>query len=218
MCRTTIGLKVKDGVVLAVEKPIHSRLLKAGANRRIHTVELHAGVVGAGLAADCRALALRAREESASHRENFATGIPGPMLADRLAMYVQAYTLYGSVRPFCGNLLMAAVDEDGSHLYMVEPSGVCWGYRGCAAGKGRQTAKTEIEKLDLDSMTVSQAVVEAAKIIYLAHDPAKDKDFELEMSWIGPESNNQHQIVPKEVLEAAIRVAKENLAARMDYD
>lgn len=85
-------------------------------------------------------------------------------------------------------------------------------------GKGRQTACTELEKLDLESMSVEQAVKEAAKIMYLAHDEAKDKDFELEISWIGPQSDNQHQIVPRAILEDAIRAAKDNLASRMDYD
>ena len=212
-----MGLRVKDGVVLAVEKPIHSRLLKPQANRRIHTVELHAGVVGAGLIADCRALANRAREECASHRETFEAAMPGGMLADRVAMYVQAYTLYGSVRPFCANLLVAAVDADGPYLSMIEPSGVYWGYRACAAGKGRQTARTELEKLDLEGMQTREAVMEAAKIIYLAHDEAKDKEFELEISWIGPETNGQHQLVPPELLQNAIKAAKEHLASRMDY-
>lgn len=32
------------------------------------------------------------------------------------------------------------------------------GYRGCAVGKGKSVAKTEIEKLDLDNMTVREAV------------------------------------------------------------
>lgn len=67
-------------------------------------------------------------------------------------------------------------------------------------------------------MSVEQAVIEAAKIIYLAHDEAKDKEFELEMSWIGPPSKNQHQLVPLEVVNEAIRIAKENLASRMDYE
>lgn len=49
--------------------------------------------------------------------------------------------------------------------------------------------------------------------IYLVHDDAKEKDFELEMSWIGPESNNLHVHVPKELLqeaEAAAKAALEN--------
>lgn len=42
---TAIGLRVKDGVVLAVEKLIHSKLLVPGANRRIQTVDRHIGMV-----------------------------------------------------------------------------------------------------------------------------------------------------------------------------
>lgn len=113
--------------MLAVEKPIHSRLLKPQSNRRIHNVELHAGLAGAGLVADCRALAQRAREECAAYRENLGNvEMPGATLAERVALYMQAYTMYGSVRPFCSNVLLAALDADGPHLYMLEPSGVFW--------------------------------------------------------------------------------------------
>jgi len=45
--RTVIGIKCKDGVVLGVEKILHSRLLKKHVNRRIMTVDLHAGFVSA---------------------------------------------------------------------------------------------------------------------------------------------------------------------------
>jgi 20S proteasome subunit alpha 7 len=40
----------------------------------------------------------------------------------------------------------------------------------------------------------------------------KDKEFELEMSWICAESNYQHQLVPKDVLQAAEDYAKKALA------
>ena len=40
-----IGLRVKDGVVLAVEKLVHSKLLVPGANRRIQTIDHHIGLV-----------------------------------------------------------------------------------------------------------------------------------------------------------------------------
>lgn len=36
---------MKDGIVLAVEKLVQSKLLVPGANKRIATVDLHAGVV-----------------------------------------------------------------------------------------------------------------------------------------------------------------------------
>jgi 20S proteasome alpha/beta subunit len=43
--RTAIGMRVKDGVVLAVEKLVTSKLLLPGANRRIQTVDRHMGLV-----------------------------------------------------------------------------------------------------------------------------------------------------------------------------
>ena len=42
---TALGLRVKDGVVLAVEKIIQSKLLTPGANRRIQSGDFHIGVV-----------------------------------------------------------------------------------------------------------------------------------------------------------------------------
>lgn len=203
-----IGIKTKDGVVLAVEKPIHSRLLKAKVNRRIQMIDSHVGAVGAGLAADCRAVVERARQEAASHRENFEDKISGGRLADRVALYMQAYTLYASVRPFGCTMLVAAVDKDGPHLHMIEPSGVMWSYKCCVAGKGRQTARSELEKLNVAQLSMVQAVNEAARILYKAHDENKDKDFELEISWIGPDSGNEHQLVPESVLQQAIAYGK----------
>lgn len=44
---TCVGIRCKDGVVLAVEKIITSKLLKPGANKRIATVDRNVGVVGA---------------------------------------------------------------------------------------------------------------------------------------------------------------------------
>lgn len=42
---TAIGIRCKDGVVLAVEKIITSKLLKPGSNKRIATVDRHVGIV-----------------------------------------------------------------------------------------------------------------------------------------------------------------------------
>ena len=45
-------------------------------------------------------------------------------IADRLGLYVQAYTLYSSVRPFGISTILGTVDQDGPGLFVVEPSGV----------------------------------------------------------------------------------------------
>lgn len=167
-----------------------------------------------------------------------------------MGQYLQLYTLYSSVRPFGITAIIAGWDSEseipvdsevgsgpeigsggkaegktygGPGLFMIEPSGSYWGYYGAATGKGRQTAKAELEKLDLASGTLSllDGVNEAAKIIYLAHADNKDKEFELEMTWIsslnGP-TKGRHEHVPKDILDEAERLAKGALDGEDDDD
>ena len=67
-------------------------------------------------------------------------------------------------RPYGSAAFIATYDANGPQLYLVEPSGVAHRYFGTAVGKGRQSVKTEIERLKFDQMTCRQAVVEAAKV------------------------------------------------------
>ncbi|KAH9939886.1 20S proteasome subunit [Amylocystis lapponica] len=208
---TAIGLKVKDGVVLAVEKVIHSKLLVPETNRRIQTIDRHVGLATAGFLADGRHLANRARDEAVDFKETYRSPASLKYLVDRIGLYVQAYTLYSSVRPFGCSTIIGAVDKTGPGLYVIEPSGVAYGFHGAAVGKGRQLAKTELEKLKLSELSSREAVIEAARIIYLVHDDAKEKDFELEMSWISEESGGVHLPVPKDLFDEASQKAKESL-------
>ncbi|EPY80380.1 AT-rich interactive domain-containing protein 4A isoform 2, partial [Camelus ferus] len=183
---TAIGIRCKDGVVFGVEKLVLSKLYEEGSNKRLFNVDRHVGMAVAGLLADARSLADIAREEASNFRSNFGYNIPLKHLADRVAMYVHAYTLYSAVRPFgCSFMLGSYSVNDGAQLYMIDPSGVSYGYWGCAIGKAKQAAKTEIEKLQMKEMTCRDVVKEVAKIIYIVHDEVKDKAFELELSWVG---------------------------------
>ena len=209
---TCIGMKVKDGIVLACEKPILSPLTKPHVNRHIQTIDSHAGLVCAGIPADARQLANRAREEAASYRQNFETDIPPSVLTDRLSLYIQAHTLYSSMRPFGVHAIIGVGDK----LFMLEPSGISSGFRACSAGKASQLARTELEKLDLDQTSVADAVVEAARILHLCHQEIKDREFELEVSWI-PRASGQHSHVPIQFLQESEEKAKSALLAAMQY-
>ncbi|BAF17818.2 Os05g0490800, partial [Oryza sativa Japonica Group] len=126
--------------------------------------------------------------------------------------------LYSScVRPFGCGVILGGYDRDGPQLYMIEPSGLSYKYFGAALGKGRQAAKTEIEKLNLSELTCREGIVEVAKIIYGVHDEAKDKDFELELSWVCDESKRQHEKVPDDLVEQA-KAAAQAALEEMDAD
>mmetsp|Transcript_10305 Transcript_10305/g.19510 ORF Transcript_10305/g.19510 Transcript_10305/m.19510 type:complete len:250 (+) Transcript_10305:103-852(+) len=213
---TAIGLRCKDGVVLGVEKLIISKMLVEGSNRRIHTVDKHAGIAYAGLCPDGRQIVNRARGEAAQYKSFYGDLIPAQTLCDRIASYVHLFTLYWYVRPYGVGTLLACYDKEGPQLYHVEPSGIAYRYFGTAVGKGRQAAKTEIERMNLADMTCREAVQQVAKIIYQVHDEAKDKSFELELSWICDESNRQHTKVPPDVHAAAEAFAKTAMEEDMD--
>lgn len=195
--------------MFAVEKLFSSSLLVAGSDRRIFPIDKHMGMTSSGLVGDIRHLFNRAREEAETYKRNYNVPISVKLEADRLASYASLYTLYGGVRPFGATVLLGGMDRNGPQLYMIDPAGVSWGYFGASAGKARQAAKTEIEKLDLANMDARTAVLEAAKIIHKVHDESKDKLFELELGWVCTESNNVFQMVPAELFQQADALGKQ---------
>ena len=99
------------------------------------------------------------------------------------------------------------------------------GYHGAAVGKGRQLAKAELEKLKLADLSTREAVFEAARMsvptfgyvrsvlikpfsIHIVHEDNKEKEFELEMSWIGAETQGVFLPVPKDLHQEAEEKAK----------
>jgi len=205
---TAIGLICQDGAVVAVEKIVTSKLYEPGVNKRVFIIDQHIGMTVAGLLADARHLVNQARDEASNYRENYGSSIPLKYLADRLSLYMHAHTLYGAIRPFGVSIILSSYEHDVPRVYMIEPSGVSYGYSTIAIGKAAQTAKTELEKVKVKDMKLQDLVKEAAKVIYSVHDEIKDKHFELELGWIGKATGGKFQLVPKEVFEEAEKYAK----------
>jgi 20S proteasome subunit alpha 7 len=111
-----------------------------GSNRRIFSVDAHAGIAITGVPADGRQIVNRGREEAKNYRDTYGHQIVPSILSNRLAQYVHYFTIYGSLRPFGSTAIIAGYDEDQNspELYMIDPSGLCFKYFGCAAGKGAQ--------------------------------------------------------------------------------
>lgn len=216
---TTIGLRCKDGFVLAVEKIITSKLLVPNTNKRIQHVDKHVGIAYSGMNPDGRHVVSRARDEAANWRDQFGQPMPVDALASNVAAYIQAYTLYNSVRPFGVSTIIGGCDSKGPQLFMIEPNGQSWGYRGAATGRGRQAARSELEKLDFDALDPEFAVKEAARIIYLAHEDTKDKDFEIEITWASrSRTGGAHELVPDDLLETAKGYALDKLEGGEDEE
>lgn len=216
---TSLAICCKDGVIFGVENFQVSKMLVGGTNRRTMAVHRRAGMAVAGMLPDGRQIVSRAQQEAKSYLNAYCEEMPPSMLADRLGMFMHAYTLYWSVRPFGCSVLMGCVDKDTKEpsLYSVEPSGVAFKWQGTAFGKGKQAAKTEIEKLlatgdGRGGVTCEDALPHVARILHKIHDE-KDRPFELEVAWICPFSNYEFASVPKDKLKEAEAEAKRLIEA-----
>lgn len=165
-----------------------------------------------GLTPDGKCLMFRGREEAAQYEKMFGIKIPTAVLAERLAMRVQMSTIYASYRPFGTSLIIGAHDAlKGYGLYMVEPSGACYEYYGCASGRGKQLARNEIEKKNFREMKVEEALPEIAKILLKAQEEMKEKKQELELSIICDDTQHKHKIIDRETIERLTQKAQEDI-------
>jgi len=238
---TVLGIHAKDGVVLGVAKPLQRKMIvpTTASYKRIHTIDVNCGIASTGFIPDTKVLVARGGEEASDYFEYYGVKIPPHVLADRLGQYVHYFTLHGALRPFGASCVLAGYDtETKSHgLYMVEPNGTAYQYYGVACGKGKQVAKTELEKLNLNkpqaakeesgdsvaatTLSVKEAIQQIVKILMLLHQENKEQDgkpMELELSWICEESNNTHKPVPKDLINKAKEWAKEQLDEEEDDD
>lgn len=197
---TIVGLKCADGIIIGTDKMLNSKMMVHGTNKRIHHISKNMGCIITGNLPDGRHLVGRAREECKSYMENFGVDALSDIIADRVGNYMHLHTCYSGLRPFGASVMLISKDKKGAHLHMLDNSGNFYKYYGAAQGKGRQFCKSEIEKLDLKTLTVKEAVYHIAKMLHKSHDEATEKKFELEMSWISEGTNWEHQFVPQEIV------------------
>ena len=123
---TSIGVKCKDGVVLANEKLLYSKMLVESSNRAHFPIDLNAGMVTSGYLPDGRQLALRARSVAKQFREAYAIPVIPEQLADQMAQFIHAYTCYYQFRPFGASFMLAAYDENKKETQKPKASQTIW--------------------------------------------------------------------------------------------
>ncbi len=211
---TILGVVCKDGVVLATEKVMPNKLYLPQTDKRIYSLSRHSGIVANGVIPDGRNIMYKGRKEHKSYEDQFGTEITGKVLAERLAQYMHFNTCYYGKRPFGTSIAMATWDKiNGYALHLVEPSGECNQYWGCANGRGKQTARSELEKEDFKEISCEDALPKLAKILLISTEETKEKARELEFSILSDETKHQHKFVSAEktdeVLQAALKAIDE---------
>jgi 20S proteasome subunit alpha 5 len=157
---TAVGLKTKEGVVLAVEKRITSPLLEPSSVEKIMEIDEHIGCAMSGLTADARTLVEHGRVETQNHRfsynEPMSVESTTQALCD-LALRFGEGDEESMSRPFGVSLLIAGHDDNGPCLYHTDPSGTFWQCNAKAIGSGSEGADTALQDHYDVNMTLEEA-------------------------------------------------------------
>ena len=194
---TSLGIRYGDGVLLAVDKRITSKLVEARSIEKIFQVDDNIAAATSGLVADARVLVDKARVECQVHRITYGEPIDVELLAKKICDFKQLYTQHGGVRPFGIALLIAGVNES-PRLFETDPSGALIEYRATAIGAGRTTAMDIFESEYRDDLTKEDAIGLALKVMNEVTD-GRMSETSIDMAVVELSTKEFKKFTPQEV-------------------
>ena len=201
-----VGIKCKDGVVIAVEEK--SRKLQiANIAQKIFQIDDHVGVAAAGYIPDARSQVDNARFFSQSNKMIYDEPVEVETIAKHLADQCQQYTQYAGVRPYGVALILGGVVNDKPELFLTDPSGTFISYDAIAIGSGSDEVTDFLEKTYKEDMSIDEASTLAVAGIQLSSDD-KDNQSHIRMAHVKI-ADGLYELVSDEQITSFANTAKE---------
>jgi len=162
---TGVGIVYKEGVLLAVDKSVASKLVYPESIEKIFKIDHNIAVVSAGLVGDARRLVGIARRQAQDNRMVYSEQLQVEVMAKEIAETKQAFTQYGGLRPFGVAFIVAGVDEKGPSMFQTEPSGALAQYKSVAIGRNKDKVMGVLEKEFKEGIMLDKAIVLAYKAL-----------------------------------------------------
>jgi proteasome alpha subunit len=203
---TSVGIKCKDGIVLAVDKRVSSKLVEAGSVEKIYQIDDHICVATCGLVADARVLVDRARVEAQVNKITYNEPIDVVVLVKKICDFKQLYTQHGGVRPFGVALLLGGITEV-PRLFETDPSGALIEYKATAIGSGRNTVMEVFEEKYKEDLTINEAIDLALEALYKATEE-KISESTVEIATIDSKTKTFKKLPTEEVRKHITKAVK----------
>lgn len=187
--RPALGIKARNGVVIATEKKVASPLVEEHSIRKVELITSEIGCCFAGMPADFRVILKKSRKIAQVYYNTYREQIPVCELVREIATVMQEFTQSGGVRPFGISLLVAGFDSTrGPQLFQVDPSGAYFGWKASAIGKDMQNAKSFLEKRYNPDVEIEDALHTALLTLKECFEGAMNED-NIEVGIIGEDKN-----------------------------
>ncbi|DBA04684.1 TPA: hypothetical protein N0F65_012267 [Lagenidium giganteum] len=165
MGTTAIGIRTKEGVVLAVEKRLTSPLLEPGSIEKVMEIDRHIGAAMSGITADAQTLIDHARVEATNHWFSYNEPIRVQALTQAVCDLALSFGegqdenkhKQKMSRPFGVALLIAGHDDTGSQLFFSDPSGTYLPIKAHAIGSGSEGALNNLKESYTEDMSLADA-------------------------------------------------------------
>jgi 20S proteasome subunit alpha 3 len=189
---TAIGILAKDGIVLAAERKVTSKLLEQDTSAEklyilneyvVYCFNLYfnANVVSsnmicavAGMTADANILINYARQAAQKYLLTYNEDIPCEQLVRRLCDLKQGYTQHGGLRPFGVSFIYAGYDPQRQfQLYQSNPSGNYGGWKATSVGANNASAQSLLKQDYKEDCDLKEACGMAVKVLSKTMDSTK---------------------------------------------
>lgn len=162
---TVLGIACPEGVILAAEERVASRLQDPSFSWKIFEIDEHVGAAISGLSSDARILIDQARVYAQSNRLMYDEATDIEVLSKKVGDIKQLYTQHAGVRPFGVSMIFGGVDKGGSKVLQTDPSGAVWAYKAVSIGAGSEAVRGILEEKYRDDSTLEEAILLATECL-----------------------------------------------------
>ena len=175
---TTVGIRASDGVVLAAEKRVtYGFYMMSRSGKKVFKITDNLGIASSGILADMQVISRLTRMFLNMYLLDTRTRPTVRAAAKLLSMILFQNRIF----PYYVEVLVGGIDEEGPHLFVMDPLGSLIEDDYAAAGTGTKLAISVIEGGYRRDIQVSEARELAIKAIAqaAARDPTSGDGIDL---------------------------------------
>jgi len=184
---TALGILAKDGIVLAAERKVTSKLLEQDTSaEKLYILNDNMICAVAGMNADANILINYARQAAQRYLLTYNEDIPCEQLVRRLCDLKQGYTQHGGLRPFGVSFIYAGYDPLRQfQLYQSNPSGNYGGWKATSVGANNASAQSLLKQDYKEDCDLKEACGIAVKTLSKTMDSTKLSAEKIEFATVG---------------------------------